>query len=491
MLFDVTDFGGDPVAALRAAAGVRGPVELHFPPGEHHLWPRPENRRELYVSNTVGADPRYRTKTIGLLVESIDDLVVSGDGARVVLHGLQTTFAVRGARRVRLRGLEFDFAAPTVIDATVIDAGPSFRVIQVPAGTGFAIDGRSVRWQGEPTAAGGFAWWGWDALGYTQIYDPAAGRTWRADNPLFRDVATVRQVAERELLIEYASPVRPADIGLVYAMRSTVRDHPGALISGSAEVTLSRLRFRYLHGFGVVAQDSRDITIEGCEFRTPPGTGRHTAGFADFLQVSGCSGRVVVRDNVFDGSHDDPINVHGTYLRVAGQPQPDTLLLQFAHPETAGLPLFAPGDEIEVADRATLRAVASARVRAVRQPSGDGHDSPLTSIVLTVDGPLPDGLTGVTAVENVTRTPSVEITGNVFRNTPTRAVLLSTRRPSVISGNRFERPGMAAVQVAGDANEWWESGPVRDLTIRDNDFIDPGGPAVLIDPGHTGIVVSG
>src|SRR4051794_40627055 len=250
MLFDVTDFDGDPVAALRAAAGVRGPVELHFPPGEHHLWPRPENRRELYVSNTVGADPRYRTKTIGLLVESIDDLVVSGDGARLVLHGLQTTFAVRGARRVRLRGLEFDFAAPTVIDATVIDAGPSFRVIQVPAGTGFAIDGRSVRWQGEPTAAGGFAWWGWDALGYTQIYDPAAGRTWRADNPLFRDVATVRQVAERELLIEYASPGRPADIGLVYAMRSTVRDHPGALISGSAEVTLSRLRFRYLHGFG-------------------------------------------------------------------------------------------------------------------------------------------------------------------------------------------------------------------------------------------------
>ncbi|MFI5893962.1 right-handed parallel beta-helix repeat-containing protein [Actinoplanes sp. NPDC051513] len=492
MLLDVTDFGGDARAALRAAACAQGPVEVRFPPGDYHLWPA--NRRELYVSNTVGADPRYRTKAVGLLVESIDDLAIVGDGARLVMHGVQTTFGVVGAHRVRVEGLEFDFAVPTVVDATVIDAGPGFRVIQVPAATRFAVGDRSVLWHGEPTPTGGFAWWGRDALDYTQVFDPAAGRARRADNPLFRDVATMRRVGERELRIEYGHRSRPDDVGLVYAMRRTVRDHPGALISGSADVTLSRLRFRYLHGFGVVAQHSRDITIEDCEFRPPPGAGRHSAGFADFLQVSGCSGRVVVRDSVFDGSHDDPINVHGTYLRVAGQPRPDTLLLQFAHPETAGLPLFAPGDEIEIVDRATLRPVAAARVRDVRQPGDPGE--PLTSIVVTADGPLPGGLAGAAAVENVTRTPSVEITGNLFRNTPTRAVLVTTRRPIRIERNRFERPGMAAIYVSADANEWWESGPVRDLTIRANEFIDPGGPAILIDPRissgepvHSGVLI--
>ena len=41
---------------------------------------------------------------------------------------------------------------------------------------------------------------------------------------------------------------------------------------------------------------------------------------------------------------------------------------------------------------------------------------------------------------------------------------------------------MAAVYVSADANEWWESGPVRDLTIRGNEFADPAGPAIFLDP---------
>ncbi|MFF5076268.1 right-handed parallel beta-helix repeat-containing protein [Actinoplanes sp. NPDC000266] len=481
-------------AAVRAAAATRGPVTVRIPPGEHHLWPREENRRELYVSNTVGADPRYRTKTIGLLVEGADDLVIAGEGARIVLHGLQTTFAVLDSKRVRVEGLEFDFAVPTVVDATVIEAGPGHRVIQVPAVTPFTIAGTSVHWHGERTPAGGYTWWGRDGLDYTQIFDPATGRTWRGPNPLFEGVRAMRRVGPREIRIEYVHDMRPSDTGLVYAMRRTTRDHPGALIDGSADITLSALRFRYLHGFGVVAQNSSGLTVEDCEFRTPPGAGRHTAGFADFLQVSGCWGRVAVRGCHFDGSHDDPINVHGTYLRVAAQPRPDTLLLQFAHPETAGLPLFGPGDEIEIVDRETLLPLAGARVRHVLQPSGRDHDGPLTSILLTADGPLPGGLAGVAAVENTTRTPEVEIVRNVFRNTPTRAVLVTTRRPALIEGNRFERTGMAAIYVSGDAREWWESGPVRDLTIRGNEFVEPGGPAVLFDPRpgepvHSGIVI--
>nr|WP_127502037.1 right-handed parallel beta-helix repeat-containing protein [Actinoplanes solisilvae] len=492
MRLEVTS-GDDLRAALRAAADAHGPVEIHFPPGEYHLWPHDDHRRELYVSNTVGADPRYRSKSIALLVEGIDDLLITGPGARLVLHGLQTTFAVLGSSRVRIEGLEFDYAVPTVVDATVASAGVengrAYRVLRVPSVTPYTVVGRSVLWHGEPTPAGGFTWWGSDALDYTQVFTPAR----RVPNPLFTDVHSIRRTTEG-LRIEYDHARAPGDVGLVYAMRKTTRDHPGALISGSADVTLSGLHFRYLHGFGVVAQHSRDVTVENCSFQPPSGSGRHTAGFADFLQVSGCWGHLAVRDCEFDGSHDDPINVHGTYLRVGAQPRPDTLLLHYMHPETAGLPQFGPGDEIEVVDRGTLQPVAAARVRSVRQPTGHSHDEPLTSILLVVDASLPPGLSGGHAVENVTRTPSVEITGNVFRNTPTRGVLVTTRQPVLIERNRFERTGMASIYVSGDANDWWESGPVRDLTIRDNDFISPGGPAVLFDPRasepvHSGVVV--
>jgi hypothetical protein len=81
---------------------------------------------------------------------------------------------------------------------------------------------------------------------------------------------------------------------------------------------------------------------------------------------------------------------------------------------------------------------------------------------------------------------------------PTRGVLVTTRREILIEENRFERPGMAGVYVSGDADEWWESGPVRSLTIRGNEFVEPGGPAVFVDPRtrgahpvHSGVVVEG
>jgi hypothetical protein len=514
-LLDITDFGARPGdhtdaapairAALLAAGAVAGPVVLRVPPGDYHLRPEGAQRRELYVSNTVGDDPRHRDKSIALLVEAMDDLVISGEGARFILHGLQTTFAIIDSRRVRVEGLEFDFAVPTVVDATVVDAGVAagrpFRLIRVPAATLFSVEGCSIRWHGEVLDSGAVAWEGRDSLEYTQIHDPSSQRTRRGPNPLFDNVGSITVVGERDIRIDYDHDEEPADLGLVYQMRSTTRDHPGALVLDSSDVTLSRLRFRFLHGFGVVAQMSRDVTVSGCEFQAPPGSGRHTAGFADFVQFSGCSGRAVVRDCLFDGPHDDPVNVHGTYLRVAGQPDLRTLELEYVHRETAGFPQFSPGDQIEVVDRATLRAIASATVQRAQQPSGRDHDRPLRTIFLTVDSDLPDRLVGRTAVENVTRTPTVHIARNVFRNVPTRGVLVTTRRAVLIEENRFERTGMAGIYVSGDADEWWESGPVRDLTIRGNEFIDPGGPAVYIDPTntrcdpgdpvHSGVVVEG
>ncbi|MEV4754484.1 right-handed parallel beta-helix repeat-containing protein [Micromonospora sp. NPDC049559] len=495
LTLDVTDFGAVPGrhadaaptvwAALRAAQASGGPVTLRFPPGDYHLWPSGAQRRELYVSNTVGDDPRFRVKTIALLVEATDDLVLSGPGARLIVHGVQTTFAVIDSRRIRIEGLEFDFAVPTVVDATVVDAGVAaghaFRVIRVPAATPFSIEGRSVRWHGEILDSGP-AWEGRDALEYTQIHDPSRETTRRGPNPLFDRVRSIRAVGDRDIQITYDHDAEPVDTGLVYQMRLTTRDHPGALVFDSSGVTVSGVRFRFLHGPGVVVQTSRDVAIEDCAFQAPPGTGRHTAGFADFVQFSGCSGRVVVRGCLFDGPHDDPVNVHGTYLRVVSQPDPHTLVLVYAHPETAGFPQFAAGDRVEIVDRTSLRVIASTVVDRARQPSGRDGDHPLRTIVLTVRTAVPDGLAARAAVENVTRTPSVHIAGNVFRNMPTRGVLVTTRRPILIEENRFERPAMAAVYVSCDAGDWWESGPVRSLTIRRNAFVEPGAAAVLVDP---------
>lgn len=496
-VLDVTAFGADPTGRRDSAAAVRaaleaargGPAVVRFPRGRYDVWPDEASVRELYVSNTGGDDPRYRLKRIGVLVEGLSDLVVDGDGSTLVLHGLQTALAVVDGARVTVRDLEVDYASPTVVDATVVASGVSsgraFREIGVPEVTGFRVEGTSVVWEGEPTGpAGEPCWTGRDGLGYCQVLDPRTGLTTRTGDVLFADVARVTATGRRRLRVEYRHGDDPDDTGAVYQLRATTRDHPGIAVVDSTEVVFERLTVRYLHGFGLVAQGGRDLVVRGCEFAPPPGTGRHTAGFADFLHCSGVSGRLEVRDCLFSGAHDDAVNVHGTYLRVVGAGCDGRLDLEFAHPETAGLPLFAPGDELEVVDAATLTG-GWGRFRALRVdgPSGRDHDRPLRRMSVWVDGALPDLPAGAgLVVENVTRTPSVEITGCTFRAVPTRGVLVTTRRPVRIAGCTFVRIPMACVLVAGDATQWYESGPVTDVLVEHNRFVEPGAAVVAVDP---------
>ncbi|MFH8894373.1 hypothetical protein ACH4C3_38995, partial [Streptomyces sp. NPDC017949] len=118
--------------------------------------------------------------------------------------------------------------------------------------------------------------------------------------------------------------------------------------SGTPHIFTPTSRSQYLHGFGFVGQLSENITIDGNEFRTDPASGRTTAGFADFVQMSGVKGTVEITRNVFDGAHDDAINIHGTYLEVSGRPAPNTLTLEYRHHETAGFP-YVDGATVVVA----------------------------------------------------------------------------------------------------------------------------------------------
>ena len=521
-IIDVTDFGADPsggrdsaaaiVAALAAARAHSGPVTVEFPAGRYDIWPESAERRELYVSNTVGDDARYRMKTIGILIEGADDLTLDGNGSRLIFHGVQTTLAVIDSRRVTVTGLIIDFAVPTVIDATVTDAGVrdgrAFRVLSVPACTLYRIDDSHVVWHGEtsPRGAGpGTEYWsGIDGLDYTQVHDPREQRTYRVDhNPLFDGVASIDDLGGGRISIDYLTEEPPTDAGLVYQMRRTTRDHPGMLVLESSDVTLSRSTVHFLHGFGLVAQLSRDVTVADVTFQTPRGSGRSSAGFADFLQFSAVAGDVVIRSCTFDGPHDDPVNIHGTYLRVIGSPDARSLELEYHHPETAGFPQFFVGDEVAALDAHSLSAVGQPlTVAVVTGPSGRDARHPLRRMTVEFSEPLPAALRSpesVLVVENLTLAPRVTISDNLFRNVPTRGVLVTSRRRVLIEANTFERVTMPSIYISGDAQEWYESGAVRNLTISRNEFIDPAVPAILVAPTqpqldparpvHRGIVV--
>ena len=105
-------------------------------------------------------------------------------------------------------------------------------------------------------------------------------------------------------------------------------------------------------------------------------------------------------------------------------------------------------------------------------------------ILLTLDRAVYDNVKTAenVSVENVTWTPEVEIRNNYFSRIPTRGILVTTRRKVVIEDNVFYRIPMSGVLVSDDARGWYESGPVRDVTIRRNLFMECGSPVIAVMP---------
>lgn len=93
------------------------------------------------------------------------------------------------------------------------------------------------------------------------------------------------------------------------------------------------------------------------------------------------------------------------------------------------------------------------------------------------------------AAENITYTPEVHISGCNFTLIPTRGILCTTRRKTVIENNIFDGMTMSSIYLSNDCNDWYESGAIRDMTIRNNKFIVRKGPnpqtvnhAIFIEP---------
>ncbi|WP_328463902.1 glycosyl hydrolase family 28-related protein [Streptomyces sp. NBC_00448] len=509
---EVTDFGADRTSKSDSAAGIAaaiahaksigGPTTIHFAPGTYQIYPEHTPKRELYVSNTLGTDQSLKTKNIGILLEDMHDVVVDGGGSTILDHGFQTIFAAIRSTDVRFTDFSQDWVAPKTVDITVADTGVTdgraYRVITVPRTYHYAVEGTSVRWSGERSPVTGKPYWtGTDSFNYAQVHDPSSDKTWRTSNPVFEDVAKITDLGDRRLRIDYTDDTAPADDGYVYAMRETTRDTPGALFWESSGVTVDHLRIGYLHGFGMVGQFSKDITIDSVVFKTDPSTGRITTSFADHIQMSGVKGTVRITNCVFDNPQDDPINIHGTYLQVtAVEAGSKRLHLRYMHDETAGFPQYYPGDKIELVNTHTMVTVpgATATVVAVDGPTGDSvpagadPDTYLRNMTVTLDRPLPAAVTddpGDYAAENISYTPSVEIKGNTFQAIPTRGILVTSRRPVRIEDNHFDGMSMSSIYISSDAHSWFESGPVRDVVIRGNVFDRPASPVIFFDPTNT------
>ncbi len=503
---DVTDFGADPggksdsaeavIKALDEAERIQEEssdesIVISFPKGEYQIYPDKAEERELYVSNTVGADTTYKDKKIGILVEDLKNITIDGNGSDFIFHGKMTTFAAIRSENVTFEEFSVDFAVPTVVDVTVEETDGNTATVYIPECYNYKVENNSLYWYSDKSPyTDEYYWTGTDKFpnNYSQSIDLKTGITTRSSE-LFNNKTGIEDLGDHRVKFTYSEKPGSVNAGMCYQMRPTVRDTPGTFFWLSKDIKMDQLDIKFLHGFGMVGQTSENISLHDVDFKAPENTGRTTAGYADFVQMSGCKGLIDIQDCYFANAHDDPINIHGTFQQVVNISEDRReVTVRYKHNETAGFPSFAAGDEVEFTRQSNMLPVEDS-VRTVELvisgPTGDSSEGlSLTDTVIRFTEPIPEEVTANEYVaENITYTPSVNIKGNLFRQIPTRGVLVTTRQPVVIEDNVFEGMSMAAIYISCDAQSWYESGRVEDVLIQNNTFYRCGGNGVIfIEP---------
>ena len=141
---------------------------------------------------------------------------------------------------------------------------------------------------------------------------------WRRGSPL-SGVTKAEDLGSRIVRLHYTS-APSLTAGRTLQFRETYRDCCGGFIVRSTNVAWRNVCYQFLHGMGLVSQFSQDLTMDHLSVAPDPSATRTCAAWADMLHFSGCRGKITVQNSTLQGSNDDPINVHGTHLRVISQP---------------------------------------------------------------------------------------------------------------------------------------------------------------------------
>lgn len=457
--------------AVEEAKRFKGkPLVIKLQPGVYDFSRSESVEKLYYVSNTTSESENPNpVKHIALLLEDLQNVTIDGCGSTLLMTGEMTSFVVDNCKNIVLKNFSIDNKFPTQTECSVKEVGDDYLIVEVHPTSQYKIVNEKLIWYGD----------GWSfSGGIAQSYDRVKDITWRSWSPM-DGLKKAVELRENLLYLQYEK--KPVDVrpGIVFQMRDGIRDEVCGFINRSENVRLENVNFYYLGNFGVVCQYSENIGFIHSNFMPKPGSGRTNAGFADFIQVSGCKGKIQIANCNFSGAHDDPINIHGTHLKIMEYLDAKTIRIRFMHHQTYGFKAFFKGDEVELVNAESLCKVWSGKITDARLINP-------REMIVVLNKEIPTAVSSLSnvVVENVTWTPEVEITGNRFSRIPTRGILLTTRKKSLIENNIFYGMQMSAILVADDAMSWYESGPVHDLTIRRNTFLQCGGPIILIAPEY-------
>ena len=438
-------------------------VILRFPEGRYEFHEKGAAVREYYISNHDQTNP----KKVGIALEDMKNLTLDGQGSEFVFHGRMLPVSLLRSENCLLKNFSIDFENPHIAQVKIVENDPQDGIVFEPAPW---VDYRIAK--DSIFEAYGEGWtmrhsWGIAFDGDTKhlVYNTS---------DIGCPTKGASEVAPRRI---HAPGWKDARLvpGTVVAMRGWGRPTPGIFLSHDVNTTIENVKVHYAEGMGLLAQLCENITLEkfGVCLKGDADP-RYFTTQADATHFSGCKGKIVSCNGLYEGMMDDAINVHGTYLKVVKRVDDRTLVGRYMHGQSWGFEWGCPGDEVQFIRANTMELVGKQNKIISIRPYDKEQTEGAREFLITFQEPVDQVINEQSGfgIENLTWTPEVLFSGNVIRNNRARGSLFSTPRKTIVENNLFDHTSGAAILLCGDCNGWFETGACRHVIIRKNRFVN-------------------
>jgi len=412
--------------------------------------------KEYFESNTTNDGP----KNLAILIEGCKGLTLDGNGADFIFHGAIQPITVDYSENIAMKNINIDWDIPLTAQAKIVAATSKNIDLEIDTTQfPYEISHGKLNFTGENWKAEPNGFMEYEANTHRIAAETGDQGCIRSDWKKY----TVEELKPGIVRMNGEFTRTPAP-GNYLILRHSKRDHAGIFIQESANVTLENVNLYHCAGLGILAQFSRNLNYNNVKVIPNSAKNRYISGHDDGFHVSNCAGKVTISGCEFGGLMDDPINVHGTSVKIIEKINDHQLKCRFMHEQSTGMNWGHLNDTIGFIKHKSMQTVSKGTLSHFEKVNRN-------EFIVEFNQPLPAEILVGDALENLSWSPAVTIQKCNFGSCRARGLLVSTPGKVLIDNNIFESSG-SAILIAGDANGWYESGAVSDVTITNNIFKD-------------------
>lgn len=437
------------------------PLKIVFKEGVYDFYPEKAFQKYLKISNNDNG-----IRKIAFYLNEHKNVEIDGGGATFMFHGGIIPFVLEDGENYKLHSFNINWDKPFTFEGTVIansKADMTFD-IQVSPNNSYEIAHEKLYFKG----------YDWKlSLGENIVFDTATKRphyyTSKYEYAWKKFPLKAKELRPGVIRFSNLKAKEVPPIGSVYIDKGPHGENrlfPAFRIANMKDIKFSNINVYHCGAMALIAEKSENISLYKFNVLLPPNATQLISASADATHFINCKGLINFEDCRFENMLDDATNVHGTYMSVTKQLAPNKFGISFMHFQQNGFDFASAGDSVRFVSRQNLLPIASAKVKAIDLVNENYY-------IITLEKPLSKELEKDAAIENISWSASVTMKNCSVQQNRARGILISTLGDVLIENNYFSSM-MAGIRICGDANFWFESGPVNKVTIKNNTFEEIG-----------------